>query len=824
MKRVIVILSIVLIFLLGAIILIPVIFKGPILEKVKTTINENVNAKVEFDDFKINLWRSFPKAMLELKGLTITGKDQFEGDTLVVLASAATDISLGDLFKGGDFTISSLRLSDGRINLLATRDGISNWDIALPEEPKAETEETGDGMGIELKEIQIRNLSLNYLDEASTTVLRLLNFDIDASGRVEGTVTHFDLEGEVGEFKLEYDSVQYISNTVLKVKSQLMADYDKMNFEFGESTLHLNELPLDVSGRFEMPSDSMYFDLQFKQPQSDFATLLAMVPQSYQSYLEDITTTGEAGFEGQIKGWFYEDNYPEIDSRMYVKNATLQYAGSPEKVEQIRLDSRISKPQGILDLLEVHVSNAHAQIRENPVDASLTITHPVSDPEFDGSFKGKIDFTRLAEVIPMDSIELQGFMEGQLAVKGKMSAIEKDDYEQISSSGSFNFRNFRIKTPQITEAVEISSGSATLNNTTITLSSFLAKTGQSDFQLNGKLSNYLQYFLMDKTLNGDFTLRSNYLNFNELANLMVEQDPMPEATQDSVVAFQVPDKLDLAFNSTIKRATFDQMEIQNIVGNIEVKDRMLELKRLNMDILQGQLTVDGSYKSNDANQPLFDFNMNISNIQIPAAYRSFSMMQQYMPIAARSQGKISTQVKFKGQFNEKLDIIPSTLDGSGFFNTQDLQIVDSPTFDQIKNFIKKEKLKNVRVDDFTAHFNFEKGNIKLKPFQTKIADQEVSIYGNLTVAQVLDMKMDFKVNREDIGEDINSALGFLPGSKNITVLPVTVNITGKLQKPEVSMDLSAARKQIQDEVKKSTKQEVQKSVKKIGDELKKLFN
>jgi uncharacterized protein involved in outer membrane biogenesis len=302
MKKLLIIIAAILVLLIAAIVVLPVVFKGPLLNKVKTAINNNVNAKVEFTDFNLNLWRSFPNVMMELEGLTVVGIGEFESDTLVSMQSLATDISLSDLFKGEDFTIQSLRLNQAQVNLLSNQSGQVNWDIAK-ESAETESDEPGESMSISLQDIEVRDLSLIYKDAATATVVALLNSNLDASGRMDGTITHFDLDAEIGEFKVEYDSTQYISNTILRVKSQLMADYDKMNFEFGESTLHLNELPLDLSGRFEMPSDSMYFDLQFKQPESDFETLLAMVPQSYQSYLKDIETTGEAGFEGNVKGW-----------------------------------------------------------------------------------------------------------------------------------------------------------------------------------------------------------------------------------------------------------------------------------------------------------------------------------------------------------------------------------------------------------------------------------------------------------------------------------------------------------------------------------------
>jgi len=824
-KKIGITILIILAILIASAVIIPIAFKGPLMEKVKKTINKNVDATVEFSDLHLNLFRSFPRVRAEIENLTITGKDQFESDTLLSVASIATDLSLMDLIKGEKLNIYSLGIRDANINLLSTQDGLTNWDIFPTDSTETESaSDTTEDMSVDLRKIELENVSLTYTDQLSTLQIRLLNTNIDASGSLEGTITRFNLDGEIGNFELDYDSVQYVSNTTLKMKSQLSADYDKMNFVLGETMLYLNELPLDVSGQIQMPSDSMYFDLQFKQPGSDFKTLLSMVPKSYQSYIEKVQTTGEAGFEGQVKGWFYEDDYPEIAAHLFVNNATFRYEGSPEKIEKISLDGRIAKPQGDLDLLSVKVSDAHAQLRDNPVNFRLDLVHPMTDPEFDASFDGKIDFTSLAEVLPMDSLEMNGTMNGQLAVRGKMSAIEQQNYDQVVSSGAFSFSQFKIKTPKITRPFEVSSGSIKINNSEIVLTSFNAKTGQSDFLLNGKLSNYLPYFFLDKTLTGDFNLKSNYLNFDELASLMAESDSTTTAPEDSVVAFQVPANLDIDFRSQISKASFSGMDITGIDGVITVENKKLELKKLNMDMLGGQMTIDGSYQSNQINKPVFDFNVKINSFQIPAAYQSFDMMQRYVPIAAKSQGEISSLINLKGQFDQKLNIIPASLNGTGSFNTRDLQIVDSPTFEKIRGIIKSEKLKNVKVDDFTAHFKMENGNVNMDPFQTKIAGQEVSVYGGLSVERLLNLTMDFKVNRDDLGNDVNKGLGILPGSDNIRIIDASVLVKGDLKDPNVSLDLSKARQQIEEEVKKSTKEEVQKSVKKIGDELKKLFN
>jgi len=823
MKKVLLIILLIFVVLLGSAILIPIVFKGPLLNKVTQAINKNINAKVEFTDFNLSLLKGFPKVKAELTGLTITGKEQFEEDTLLSVQSISTDLSLNELFNSEELAINTIRLDHANINLLSSLDGLANWDIAKESDAETVNDTTQSPMTLSLQAIEVRDLNLNYKDEASTTVVQLKNSNIDASGEVVGTLTKFNLTGEIGEFILEYDSVRYISNTKLTAESELTADYDKMIFTFGQSRLYLNDLPLDLSGRFEMPSDSMYFDLKLTQPESDFKTLLAMIPQSYQSYLEGVKTNGEAGFDAAIKGWYFEDNYPEIDSRIYVKNADFQYQNSPEKVSNISLETSINKPQGDLDSLRIDISKAHAQIRENPIDLKLLLTTPMSDPAFNAALSGKIDFNSLADVIPMDSIQLKGIVQGNLSLAGTMSAVEAQDFNRINSSGNFTFSNISIQTPQLKEKIEMSSGNIKITNQRISISSFAAKAGQSDFAINGELSNYLPYFLNDKTLKGSFDLKSNYLNMNELSTIMVEDTVASTAANDSIIAFQVPGNLDLTFRSQIARATFDKMDIRNIDGIIVVKDEILKLQKLNMNMLGGELTIDGNYISNTSNQPDFDFNVNINSFEIPAAYQSFSTMQRYAPIASKSSGKISSQIKFKGKLNEALELMPTSLNGAGLLSTQSLQIVDSPTFDQVRNFVKKEKLENVKIDDFTSNFKLENGNLLVNPFTTRIADQDVTISGKVLVDQTLDLDLAFKVNKDDLASDITKTLSFIPGSSNISLLDVGVEVSGELKSPKVSLDLSKAKDQIAEEFKKSSQQEIQKSVKKLGDELKKLL-
>ncbi|HAQ19630.1 MAG TPA: hypothetical protein DCR40_10430 [Prolixibacteraceae bacterium] len=836
MKRKIVIFSGIVVLIVGILGILPFLYKDKLLVKVKTTLNSQINAKIDFSDFKLSVFSQFPKVEMELLNLSIVGVNEFDQDTIFSAGSISTTISLMELIRNKGLELKSLRVENPEIQMIVNKKGVANWDIVKTSEPAPATQSatvTEDVFKIKLNDIQVNNLNLLYNDQEMPMKVWVKNMNLSSTGEVAGMLTTFDMKGEAAEFIFEYDSVQFISKTRLKAETLLKVDYEKMNFAFDRCKLWINNLPLEINGSFAMPNDSMFFDLAFRSEKSDFATILALVPADYQKYLEKAKIGGAAEFKGSVKGLYFNEIYPAIDILLAVTNASFKYQDLPESVQDIQVSAQITKPEGNLNLLKVNVEKAHASIKNNPVDARLLLSELMTDPNINASFSGTIDFGSLKQAIPVDSLDITGILKAKMNLAGRMSSIEKQEYEKFQSSGEATIHNFRIESANLTKPIEISQGEVKANTKQIKIEKFDAKIGQSDFSLRGDVSNYLAYIFKDGVMKGSLDLKSAFMNFSELSNIQrpskktVEQQPTaqsaPVAPSDSVVAFQVPDKLDLSFQSSIQRAVYDKMPISNINGLISIKDQRLDLTNLSMELLQGKMAMNGSYTSTKENKPLFDFKLNMENFDLPTAYQSLSTFRHYLPIAARSQGKISIQFGLSGVMNEKMSLVPASLNGLGVFNTQNLMIVDSPVFDQIRGIIKKEKLKNVKIDDFTAKFQFENGRLKLNPFKTTIADQQTTIYGNLSASREINLNMDFVLNREDLGADLNKGLGILPGSQNIKMVEASVVLKGSLTKPEVSLDLSKARAQIEREVKKASVEEIKGSVKKIGDELKKLF-
>ena len=215
--------------------------------------------------------------------------------------------------------------------------------------------------------------------------------------------------------------------------------------------------------------------------------------------------------------------------------------------------------------------------------------------------------------------------------------------------------------------------------------------------------------------------------------------------------------------------------------------------------------------------------LDLVSFDIPTAFRSLKLVRNYIPIAAQSKGKFTTSIQMKGQLDENMGLRMGSLNGYGSLNTMNLQILNSPVFNKIKSVLNEERLRDLKIDDFAASFTIENGNLLLKPFKTKISEQEATFSGKLNAENLIDMSIDFMINRDALSTNVQNTIGILPGQQNIKVIPVAVAIKGPVNNPEVKIDLTEAKRMVKKEVGSAAKEEIQKSINKIGEGLKKLF-
>ncbi len=814
-----------------ALVTIPYFFRGQIVQKIKEEINKNVNAQVDFKDFSLSLFRSFPDFSFELEGLSVVGKEPFKGDTLAYIPKFGLTLDLMSVFKGSPYEIKKIALNEPVINALVKADGTVNWDVAMPSETPAgveETQESGSFL-IKLKDVSMTNGKIVYDDKSLTTYVLLTGVDHNLSGDFTMDFTSLKTKTYIREMTVLYDGVKYFNKVDAELDALIDADLKNWVYTLKENELRINQLFIGFDGSVAMPYDDINISLTYQSKKSDFKNFLSLVPAIYAKDFKDLKTSGSLTLNGNCIGTYNDTNYPGFLLNLIVENGQFQYPGLPKSVDNINIKTKIDFPGGTdFDKLVVDVSNFGFRMAGNPFAASLLIKTPMSDMQIKGKIDGQLNLSQVKEVYPLEAgDELSGKITAKLEFEGRMSAIENEKYDQFKALGSLLVEGMNYKSAALPGNIDIERAQLNFSPEYLDLVTLKMKLGRSDFAVNGKIENFLPYAFSDGVLLGRLQTSSSYFNVSELMPQSSDTTQVADTAAMSVI--EVPGNIDFSMNSTFKELVYDNMTLKNVAGELSVKDKAVNLKNLAMEVLDGGMALSGIYDTKNPEKPFVDFAIDISNIDIQQAYKTFGSMEKIAPIAEKTNGKFSTGFSMKTLLSSQMMPVYESMNGGGNVKTSSIVVKDVNSLNKLADMIKMPELKTLSLSPVDLSFEIIGGKVFVKPFDIKYEDIKANIGGWTALDQTIDYIMKLTVPRAKFGGAANSVLENLVSEANKQGtnfslgenVDLTVLIGGTLTDPKLKTSLGKGSGSMMDDLKKMAQEEFEKQKQKLEEEARK---
>ncbi len=821
MKKVFKIVGFIFLLLLVLIFTLPFLFKDKIVEKVKTEINNNVNAKVNFKDVGISVFSNFPNFTLSLDNLTVVGIDAFEGDTLTAIKSLKVSLDIMSVISGSQIKIKTILLDQPRIHAIVLKDGKANWNIAKPNKDTVTKAAEPTNFKISLKRFEIKNGYVRY-DDASLGMQSLfIGLNHTLKGDFTQDVFTMETNTSIENTNLVYGGVKYLSKVKSALKADLEMDMVKSKYTFKENELSLNELVLGMDGWVAMPKDDIDMDLKFNAKQTDFKNFLSLVPGMYTQDFKDVKSSGKLAFDGNAKGTYNKKRMPAFTFNLQVNNGMFKYPGLPAAVNNILVDLKVNNPDGILDHTLVNLKKMHVELGKEPFDARLIVKTPISDPDIDASIKGSLNLGNVQQMIPLEKgTTVTGLVNADVTAKGRMSSIDKKKYEDFKANGKILVTDLVYVSPNMPKGVHMKKMDIAFNPQTATLHALDAKMGNSDFHATGTLENLIGYALKDQTLKGTMNLTSSLIDVNEFmgepAPASEAGKPKPEETPMAVV--EVPANIDFVLNSKIDKMLYTNMTMDNVSGAIIVKDQSVKMSDLSMEMLDGKMICSGTYNAKNVKKPAIIFDLNIAGFDVQKTVKTFATVKKMAPIAEHATGKYSTMINFAGDLDSKMEPVLPSLNGSGNLKTENMVVSNFEPLSKVADALKMDKFKRMELNNVNITFKFSKGRIVIDPFDMKIAGVKSTISGSNGFDQTIDYTMNVEVPTAALGGSANSLLsGVLAkaNSKGANLsagdkVNVKVLIGGTVTKPTVSVGMKDAVAGAVDNLKDKAKEEFNK--------------
>src|SRR5262249_8550055 len=157
----------------------------------------------------------------------------------------------------------------------------------------------------------ISDAYISYKDESSNMSSEIINLTHEGSGDFTADLFTLKTKTNADAVSFNYGAIPYLINTKTNIDLDIQVDNTSNKYSFKTDKINLNNLTLSAAGFFQFANDSAYnMDITFNAPSTDFKNILSMIPAVYKKDFASVQTSGQAVFNGFVKGLYDSKHLP----------------------------------------------------------------------------------------------------------------------------------------------------------------------------------------------------------------------------------------------------------------------------------------------------------------------------------------------------------------------------------------------------------------------------------------------------------------------------------------------------------------------------------
>jgi hypothetical protein len=791
--------------IIGVLVAAPFFLEAKIGDIIKNNINRNVNATLDFSDADLSLFSSFPNAAVRLENVSLLNNAPFAGDTLFSAKTISLTMGIMQFFNGPNepISITSLNLDNALVIVKVDADENANYDIAMEkgsQETKA-AETTSDGFKLNMESYKITNSRIFYSDVAMGISLALTDFNHKGTGDLSLETSELDTYTDA-LVSFEMDSTNYLNNNKVSLDALIGIDLKESKYSFLKNEALINQLPLVFDGFVKLNDEDMEVDINFITPSSDFKNFLAVIPEEYSKNIENVTTTGNFMLAGNFTGIVDDLHIPKFNININAENASFKYPDLPKAVTNINLDVAINNSTGITEDTSVDIKKTSFTIDKDRFNLTSKISELMGNTKVNAHMDGKMNLANLEKAYPVPAgLSLKGMLDVDITTAFDMKMLEKKQYERTRTEGKMVLTDFEYKSDEIPNPVVLKSTAVTFNPKTVSLNELNGSTGKTDFNVTGTINNFLGYIFNDEKVEGNFNLNSNTFDLRDIMVAETETafgSTTEDAPSVATEKIKIPSFLDATFNASASNVIYDNIVLKDVKGSLRIKDETAVLSNMTSSLFDGKLAFNGEVSTKNT-VPTFAMKLGMDQLQISETFKALALFKVLAPVAQVLQGKFNSDIELSGNLTD--DFTPDLLSLSGNIlanlMAKEINTESAPVLSALDSKLSFINLNDLDLKELKTNLSFQDGLVSVKPFTINYKDMAINIDGNHTFDQKMNYKASIQVPAKYLGKEINALIAKIDDSslEGLTI-PVTANISGMYNSPQVSTDLTSGVKNL----------------------------
>ncbi|OUV70595.1 MAG: hypothetical protein CBC83_08385, partial [Flavobacteriales bacterium TMED123] len=293
-------------------------------------LNKGYKGKIEIAETHLKPFANFPYISIKIDHVSILESKDSSAEKLLKVEDIYTGFNIWDILKG-NFDIKNLLIENGELNLIFHKDGSLNIQNAL--QTNKETSGTSP-MDIHLKNIQLRNIDLHKLDEATNVDVETFIYYAKGGFQTAGDLinAHIDTEFELNI--VDNGDSTYIKRKHFEFHTDLSLNDKTGKLIFEPSGIRMEHGDFDIEGSIDLKND-VNLDLKIKGSKPNFDMLIAFAPQDLIPVLERYKNAGKIYFNAVLTGPTLHGIMPFIDVRFGASEAFLENTKARKRINDM---------------------------------------------------------------------------------------------------------------------------------------------------------------------------------------------------------------------------------------------------------------------------------------------------------------------------------------------------------------------------------------------------------------------------------------------------------------------------------------------------------
>ncbi len=445
--KVLKIIGIVIISFLLLMFIIPYVLPNTIQKEIKKLGNQSINGEINFSGVKLSFFKHFPSLTLTLTDFSLKGAAPFQNDTLLSAQELALGLDLKALLKN-EITVNKFFFTDALINIQVNEKGEANYNVYKSRSGKSTAVSSSDSSSASLRieNINIEKGRLVYNDESAGLLIK--GKGLNYSGECDLSKAIFDLGShlKIDSFDFYYEKQPYVVQKRMDAKLITKINTNSLALVFEKNDLQINDLPVQVTGRFDFLENGYDMDFKLKSSEADLHDVFTALPPQYQSWLSKTKMKGKANIDATLVGNYIAgtDSMPDATFDLRVRDGYIAYEKAPLPLNNLFLNIRSGLPKLNTDSLVVNIDSVFFNIEKDYFSSVLRVKG-YEQPYLFARVHSEMDLEKLDRALGLQDYDIKGKLalhftaDGQYAKGQNPDRLRKDII--ITSIPAFDLRS-----------------------------------------------------------------------------------------------------------------------------------------------------------------------------------------------------------------------------------------------------------------------------------------------------------------------------------------------------------------------------------------------